>query len=237
MLSQEKVKKIARIVSWGLIAILSVISLVMFVFNYQKLEKVTIAAEKSAVAQAKNVRHYAHEYKVTKVSLDEANQKIVVMTKELELANAELTSTRNELSSLQQMNDELKADIAVLERYKTKEQGLEKLIRVFKKKNRELDSVLQVTRKELATFQPDINDLKEGQNKIKLFKNQIHLVKKNMGIWKENALQARIAAQKERDRVEAVYGNGGFLVKDGEDKSVTKFREKAVKIDVKFLNR
>ena len=240
MSQKEKVKKVARIGSWGIIAALSAVSLVMFVLNYQKLEQATLFAEKNAVAQAKNVRFYAHEYKVTKVSLDEANQKIIVMTKQLELANAELVTTRNEISSLQQMNDELKANISALERYKAnnkvKEKGLESLINVFKKKNRELDSNLQAVRKELATFQPDINDLKEGESKIKRFKNQIHLVKKNMGAWKEKALQARIAAQKERDRLEAVYGNGGFMVKDGQDKSVTEFHDKAVKIDVKFLN-
>lgn len=235
--SSENVKKTMRLGGWGLIAILSIISLVLLVMNYQKLERAMSFAEKNAVDQAKNVRYYANEYKVTKVALDEANQKILVMTKQLEMVNAELAVTRTELTSIQEMNNELKANIAILERYKAKEQGLESMISIFKKRNRELDSALHSARKELASFHPDINDFKEGQDKIRRFKNQIHLVKKNMSALEQKVFEAKVAAQKERDRLEAVYGNGGFLIKDGQDKSVTKFREKGVQIDVKILNR
>ena len=147
-----------RLILWGSAALLSVVSFVLFVFNYRTLERTTVFAEKSAVSQAKNYRYYVNEYKVTKVALDEANQQIEDLTQALEQANSDLAFTRGELSSVQKINDQLRAGIAALERYKVraaaKGEALETMIGAFKKKNRELDMALQVVRKELSVFQP-----------------------------------------------------------------------------------
>ncbi len=235
-----KVNKV-RIGLWAVAAILAVASFVILLLNYKTLEQTTLFAEKTAVAEAQNFRYYVNEYKVTKVALDEANQKIVTLTQELEAANQELTLTRDELASVQQLNDQLKTNISALERYKAKasEKGeaLEEMIQAFKKKNRDLDHQLQGVRKELAEFQPDINDTEEGRAKIKRFKDHIRLVKKNMSVIRVQANEVREAAQKERDRLESVYGNGGFMIKDGQNKSVTSFDDKRIDIDVKFINK
>jgi chromosome segregation ATPase len=196
--------------------------------------------EHNSVEQAKNFHYVVQEYRTTKTVLDEANQKLVLLTQELEAANADLMGTRAELSSLQRVNDQLKGDIAILERYKAKalEQGeaLETMIDVFKKKNKDLDMQLQTVRKELAQFQPDINDLGEGRTKIQRFKDHIRMVKVNMRGIKTLAYEAKVAAQKERDRLEALYGNAGYMVKDGENKSVNRFSENTVDIQVEFVN-
>ncbi len=229
-----------RTVLWAVASILTVASLGMLIWNYYTLEQTTVFMEKNAVEQAKNFRHVVQQYKTTKAGLDEANQKLVHMTQELEAANSELSGTRNELSSLQKVNDQMKIDIAVLERYKAKArehgEALETMINAFKRKNKDLDMQLQVVRKELAQFQPDINDLIEGQSKIQRFKDHIRMVKLNMHGIRVKAYEAKVAAQKERDRLEAVYGNAGFLVKDGESKAVNRFREKVVDIQVQFVN-
>ena len=241
MAEQLVAKNKARMILWALAAILAVASLVIFFLNYRTLEQTTISAEKNAVAEARNFRYYVNEFKVTKVALDDANQKIVDLTRELEAANMVLTQTRDELASVQQLNDQFKASIATLEHYKVnaakKGEALEGMISSFKKKNRELDHELQGVRKELAEFQPNINDVDEGRIKIKRFKDHIIMVKQNMSLLREKADEARVAAQQERDRLESLYGNGGFLVKNGQNKSTTGFDQKRIEINVKFINK
>lgn len=230
-----------RLVLWGLAALLSVVSFVIFVLNYRTLEETVVTAENTAVKQSKNFRYVVNEYQVTKVALDDANQKLVDLTAELEQANNDLTLTRSELSSVQQVNDQLKGSISVLERYKVraaeKGEGLEAMIAAFKKKNKKMDLELQGVRKELAVFQPDISDEGEGRAKVQVFKQHIRMVKKNIGILRQIAYEARVAAQKEHDRLEAAYGNGGYMVKDGQSKSVTVYGQKRLDLDVRFLNK
>ncbi|MBF0386534.1 MAG: hypothetical protein HQL20_01600 [Candidatus Omnitrophica bacterium] len=230
-----------RLIMWGLAALLSLVSFVIFVFNYRTLEEVVVTGEKTAVSQSQNYRYMTNEYKVTKVALDDANQRLVDLTKELEEANNDLTLTRSELSSVQQVNDQLKTSITALERYKAraaqKGEGLETMIAVFKKKSKKMDLELQGVRKELAVFQPDISDENEGRAKVQVFKQHIRMVKKNIGVLRRVAYEVHVAAQKEHDRLEAVYGNGGYMVKDGQDKSVTTYGQTRMNLDVKFINK
>ena len=234
-------RNIFRFILWGAALLLSVVSFVMFVMNFRILQAATVLTEKNSAAEAKNFRYYFGEYKTTKVALDETNQKLLDLTKVLEQANNDLTQTRGELTSVQQINDQLKANIVMLERYKAKaaEKGeaLESMLLSFKNKNREMDLELQGVRKELAVFQPDISDTQEGRTKVQMFKRHIHMVKQNMTILRRKANEAREVVQKEHDRLEAVYGNGGFMVKGGQDKSVNSYGQKHFDIDVKFINK
>ena len=213
---------------------LTIYTLVIWYFNYRTLQQVAATSESVAEGLSKNFRHYVQEYRTTKVALDVSNQKVADLTVELQAANAELTTTRSELSSVQSLNDQLKQGIQELERYKVKAmakgEALENMINTFKKKNRQLDADLQVVRKELSLFQPEVSDTEEGRAKIMRFKDHIRMVKKNMNILKEQALEVKIAAQKERDRLEMLYGNNGYLVKDGKDLSQ---KRKGAKVDIK----
>jgi chromosome segregation ATPase len=233
MANKKKNKKIKNVLLI-ILAVLSIYSLVMWYFNYKTLNQTVKVVEQVAEDQSKNFRFYVQEYKETKVELDVAKDKIVTLTAELEAANAELLNTRQELSTLQGLNDELKGTISSLENYKAKAmakgEALENMIVAFKKKNKQLDADLQSVRKELATFQPDISDSKEGRAKIQLFKNHIVMVKKNMNVLKQQALTVKIEAQKQRDRLEMLYGNNGYMVKDGQDQSL---KRQAAKVDIK----
>jgi chromosome segregation ATPase len=232
---------VMRMILWGAAALLALVSFFILVLNFRTLQETTVFAEKSAVKQAENFRYYVNEYKVTKVALDEANQKLVDLTRLLEQANLDLAKARGDLASVQALNDQLKTSIQVLERYKLmaseKGEALETMLMAFKKKNKEIDLELQGARKELAVFKPDINDLGEGRSKVQMFKEHINMVKKNMGILRQKADEAREVAQKESDRLEALYGNGGFLVKDGQDKSVNTYGQRHMNVDVKILNK
>lgn len=230
-----------RVILWGLAALLSIASFVIFFSNYRVLEEAAVSAERTAVSQSKNYLYVVNEYKVTQVALDSANQQLVDLTQELEQANSDLTLTRSELSSVQQVNDQLKSSIAILERYKAraaqKGEGLESMIAAFRKKNKMMDFELQGVRKELAVLQPDISDVEEGRVKLQLFKQHIRMVKKNISVLRQVAREVHMAAQAEHDRLEAVYGNGGYMVKDGQDKSVTTYGQKRMDLDVRFINK
>ena len=223
-----------RIILLILMGGLTLYTLVIWFFSYRTLQQTVTIVEVAAKQQSVNFRYYVQEYRTTKVALDAANQKVSELTTELEAANAELATTRTELSSLQGMNDELKGTVQSLEHYKAKAhakgEALESMINAFRKKNKQLDSDLQVVRRELASFQPDIADSSEGKAKILLFRNHIRLVKKNMQVLKEQALSMKIAAQQQHDRLEMLYGNNGYLVKDGQDQSM---KRQGPKVDIK----
>jgi len=235
LLDKKKTKKI-RIIVAIVLGALTIYTLVIWYFNYRTLQQVVTVAENTAEEQSKNFRHYVQEYRVTKIALDEANQKVAELTTELQSANAELSTTRSELSSLQGLNDQLKESIRGLETYKVKAlakgEALETMINAFKKKNKQLDADLQMVRKELSTFQPDIADTKEGKEKVLRFKNHIKLVKMNMVILREQAQMMKMEAQQERDRLEVLYGNNGYMMKDGKNQSQK--RQGTVDIKVEF---
>lgn len=231
-----------RVLKWVLsLATVGMIGFMMWlwIFNYKTLVKAVGVSDTVAVKTTDNMRYYANEYKVTKVALDETTIKLAEVTRELEETNIELMNTRGELSQVQTLNDSLKQNIQALERYKAaaaaKGEALEAMIDTFKKKNRKLDKDLQAVRKELAIYRPDIEDLAEGRSKVKLFKNHIQMVKRNMVALKRQAYEMHVAAQKEKDRLELLYGNNGYLVKDGQNTSM-KAMQRKVDIDVQFVN-
>jgi chromosome segregation ATPase len=233
MLDQKKSNKVRIIVAIA-IGALTVYTMVLWYSNYNTLEQALVTTERAADDQAKNFRHYIQQYHIVKTALDEANQKVYDLTVALQAANTELFTTRGELSSVQTLNDQLKESISVLETYKVKAmakgEALETMINSFKKKNKQLDADLQMVRKELSGFKPDILDTKEGREKVLRFKNQIRLVKRNMVVLKEQAQAMKVAAQQQRDRLEVLYGNNGYMMKDGKNQSLK--RENA-KVDIK----
>ncbi|NTV28551.1 MAG: hypothetical protein HGA80_00525 [Candidatus Omnitrophica bacterium] len=235
--TKEKPLKIGMsLVILGMIAFMAW----MWISNYKTLTEVARVSDRVSERQASNFRYYVNEYKVTKNELEVTTNKLVEVTQELEATNLELNNTRGELVQIQQVNDQLKNNIQALERYKgaamAKGEALESMIGAFKKKNREIDHELQSVRKELAVFQPDIDSLNQGRDKVMLFKKHIKMVKLNMHAIKKSAYLAKVAAQQERDRVEMLYGNNGYLMKNGKVNSGLSFDQKKVDINVKFVN-
>lgn len=236
MADQKKSSKI-RIVVAVVLSALTLYTLIMWYFNYRALEEIVATTEKTAQDQARNFRYYVQEYHSAKVALDESVQKVSELTLELQSANTELSAARGDLSSVQSLNDQLRENIKVLESYKAKAmargEALETMINAFRKKNRQLDADLQMVRKELSTFQPDITDTQEGREKLLRFKKQMRLVKKNMAVLKQQAQAMKVAAQKQRDRLETLYGNNGYMMKDGRNQSL-KRQNARVNIKVEF---
>lgn len=213
--------------------------------NYNTLNKSTDLANVAQAHQAANYRAYVKQYKETKVELEETTEKLAQVTKDLdrvsgELATAKsmLTQTQDLLTSAQQENTKLKADIQELEALRNAENvsnigELENKINSLKKKNVEVTDQLNSVKTEMRAFEADFNNMEEGKSLLVLFQNKLKLVKSRMRYLKQEAYFAKVAAQKERDRIEALTGNNGFLVKDGAQSKGN--ASKGFAIDVKIV--
>lgn len=212
---------------------LAIFSFWLLIANYRTLLEINRLNEQSAVKSSRNFLFYFNENKTL-------SAKVKSMAEELDEARQELVNISGELSFIQGVNNDLKDGIAALERYKSaavaKGEALESMINAFRRKNKEIESELKSVRQELAQLQPDIADLDEGRSKVLLFKDRIRGVRKNMSVLRHKAAQVRVNAQKERDRLESLYGNGGYMVKNGENVSVNVSGQRNVAIDVKFVN-
>ena len=80
----------------------------------------------------------------------------------------------------------------------------------------------------------EFSNLEEGRSLIVLFQNKINLVKSRMRYLKQEAFFARVAAQKEKDRLAVLNGNSGFVVRNGQAQNPNGTK-KSFAIDVKIV--
>ena len=86
------------------------------------------------------------------------------------------------------------------------------------------------------------SNLEEGRTLIASLKDKINIVKIRMRELKKEALLARVAAQKEEDRIALEKGNHGFLIKEGQRSTIAEDIQTAdkgpkVDINVQFLEQ
>ncbi|MBF0489951.1 MAG: hypothetical protein HQL15_04960 [Candidatus Omnitrophica bacterium] len=214
--------------------------------NAQLLNQSTDLVLNAGVSQASNYRSYVKQYKDTKIQLEETTRKLEAVTKELNDVTVELTTTKGLLAQTQVMlaqanseNTKLKEDIQSLDGLKTAEgvqnvADLESRVAALKAKNIETTKELGDLKVQLRAFQADFSTLNEGRSLISLFQNKIKLVKSRMRYLEQEAYFAKIAAQKERDRVALLNGNNGFLTHGGELQK-PKGVNKSFSVDVKMV--
>lgn len=213
--------------------VLAGIALWMLIANYRTLVEVNRLNEQAAIKTARNLNYYLKEN-------HSLSAKVEILAQELDSAKQELSSISGELFLIQGVNNSLKDGIAALERYKSaavaKGEALESMIKAFRRKNKEIEVELKSVRQQLADLQPDISDLGQGRSKVLLFKTRIKGVRRNMSLLRRKAAQIKADAQKEQDRLESLYGNAGYIVKNGENLSVISSGQRNISIDVKFVN-
>lgn len=244
----SNLKKIIGIVLSVIMVGLTIYVLVMQNQNYRTLSSSGQMAEAIAAGQAANYRAYVQQYKETKIQLDETTLKLEAVKNELDQVSAELATTKGMLSDTQGMlaqaqneNAKLKEEIQGLDELRNSENvanipELEAKIKVLREKNIQVDSELVGLKKELRVFEADFATMDEGKNLLSLFKSKLNLVKSRMRFLKQEAYFAKVAAQKERDRIETINGNSGFLMRDGQAKQPTKpAGEKGYAVDVKIV--
>jgi chromosome segregation ATPase len=235
--------------AWGIGLMITMIGLSAFVLklqndNAQTFSQSSDLALSAGVAQASNYRSYVKQYKETKAQLEETTRKLEAVTEQLNTVTAELNTTKVLLAQTQTMltqatseNNKLKEDIMSIggtpsQDGSTNITTLEAKVNALKNQNTETDRELRDLKTQLKAFQADFSTLEEGRSLITLFQNKIKLVKSRMRSIAQEAYFAKIAAQKERDRLATLNGNQGFLMQNGE---VKKPGNKNFSIDVKMV--
>lgn len=246
---QQPNNRLFKIVGFLLTGIL--LSLIIYVLqlsyrNSQSYQLATHIALNASDHGAGNYRAYVKQYKETKIQLDETTKKLEEVNRQLDAVTAELTSTKGMLSQTQEMlaqaqaeNSRLKDEIQGMDSIQKQENvnnvnELQNKISTLKKENTQVTGQLAQLKEQLRAFEADFGGIEEGKALISLFQNKIKLVKSRMNYLKQEAYFAKVAAQKEKDRIAALNGNNGFVIKNGQAHQGT-VNNKSYSIDVKMV--
>ena len=104
----------------------------------------------------------------------------------------------------------------------------------MKEKDSQVTLQLSDLKNQLRAFDADFSNPQEGHSLIILFQNKINLVKSHMRYLKQEAFFAKIAAQKEKDRLATLNGNSGFVLRNGQVQNPIG-TNKSFAIDVKIV--
>lgn len=235
----------------GIILSLVMIALTVYVLNLQNqnsnvLSKSTSLALTASDRATVNYMTYVGRYKETKLELEETTRKLEEVNRQLNQVSAELlttkgmlTQTQGMLSQAQDENVKLKQELQGLDNLRSTEnvQNIDELqgkIQTLKDHDNQVSQQLDDLKTQLRAFQADVSNLKEGQSLIVLFQNKIKLVKSRMRYLKQQAFMARVAAQKEKDRIATLNGNSGFVLRNGQIQNPNG-TNKSFAIDVKLV--
>ncbi|MEI7999618.1 MAG: hypothetical protein WCH62_08975 [Candidatus Omnitrophota bacterium] len=226
----SRLYKMKRYLGIGLSVLMMGLTVYVFKLLHESnlvLSQSTGLALSAGEAQSSNYRSYVRQYKDTKIQLEETTRKLEAVTLQLNEVTAQLDTTKNLLAQTQTMlaqaqseNSKLKEDLQSLDGIKADQNvhnisELEARIATLKNKNTQADTELADLKSQLRAFQADFSTMKEGRSLITLFQNRIRLVKSRMHYLEQEAYFAKVAAQKERDRIAALNGNNGFVVHNG----------------------
>ncbi|MBF0510928.1 MAG: hypothetical protein HQL13_01225 [Candidatus Omnitrophica bacterium] len=182
----------------------------------------------------------------TKVQLDESNRKLAEVNKQLDDVTSQLAASQSMLSQTKGMllqaqdeNVKLKQELQGLDQLTKAENAdnltqLQAKIDTLRQRDTQVSLQLADLKSQLRSFQANFSSLEEGKSLIVLFQNKIKFIKSHMRYLKQEAYFARVAAQKEKDRVALLNGNSGFIFRDNQTKKVDSAK-KPFAIDVKIL--
>jgi DNA repair exonuclease SbcCD ATPase subunit len=235
----------------GVILSVVMIALTIYVLhlqnqNFNILSRSTDIALIASDHATINYRAYVGKYKETKIELDETTKKLEEVNLQLNQVTAELATTKGMLSQTQGMlsqaqdeNTKLKQELQGLDNLRNTEnvQNMDELqakITALKDKDSQVSTQLVDLKTQLRAFEGRFTSPEEGRSLIVLFQNKIKLVKTHMRYLKQEAFFARVAAQKEKDRLAVLNGNSGFVVRNGQVQNPDGTK-KSFAIDVKIV--
>ena len=241
----EKTKNIVGVILCGVMVILTIYVLHLQNTNYHTLSGSNDMVLQSSVQQAENYRTYVQKFTETKKQLEITTTKLEQVTLALNQATAELSSTKilltdtqNLLAEAQSENGKLKEQLQSLDAIGIHVNGAQKtealsgVISSLKAENVKYNRQIEGLNNELKAFEVQVSNMQEGKSLLTLFRTKINEVKAKMSALNREAYYAKVAAQKERDRIATLAGNSGFLVKEGKGFSADK---KSFAIDVKIV--
>jgi len=217
---------IGAILSLGLIA-LTIYVLHLQNQNFNILFKSTDLALTASDYATVNYRTYVGRYKETKIELDETTRKLEEVNRQLDRVTADLTTTKGMLISTQGMLSEAQEENT---RLKQEFRGLDDL----RNENFKVSLQLAQLKSQLRAFRAEFSNPEQGRSLIVLFQNKIKLIKSRMRYLSQEAFFAKIAAQKEKDRLAVLNGNSGFVVRNGRPQNPNGTK-KSFAIDVKIV--
>jgi len=239
-------KKIA-----GVILSLGLIALTIYVLNLQHqnfniLSQSTDIALTASDYATVNYRTYVGRYKETKIELDETTRKLEAVNRQLNQVTMDLATTKGMLAQTRRMLSEaqdedmkLKQELQGLDDLRNAESvgnigELQAKIRTLKDRDSQVSLQLAQLKSQLRAFEAKFSNPEEGRSLIILFQNKIKLVKSHMRYLNQEAFFAKVAAQKEKDRLAVLNGNSGFVVRNGQTQNPNG-TNKSFAIDVKIV--
>ncbi len=238
-------KIISVVLSLGMIA-LTIYVLSLQHQNYNILFQSTDLALTASDHATGNYRTYVGRYKETKIELDETTRKLEAVNRQLDQVSAELATTKGilfqtqgMLVSAQEENTKLKQELKGLDNLRNAENvqnmgELQTKIQTLKEKDSQVSLQLAQLKSQMRAFSAEFSNLEEARSLIVLFQNKIKFVKSRMRYLKQEAFLAKVAAQKEKDRLAVLNGNSGFVVRNGQVQNPNGTR-KSFAIDVKIV--
>ena len=130
------------------------------------------------------------------------------VNKQLAIVKDTLVQTELALANVKQENELLKQQAE-------KSAELEAALNDIKAKNDSMALEVSDLKNRLQKYEKEIKTLAEGHQMITMFRGKIHEVKMSMDNLKRDAFNTKIAAFKELDRLKMVYGNHGYVIRDG----------------------
>lgn len=235
----------------GVILSLVMIALTIYVLHLQDqnsniLSKSTDLALTASSHATVNYMTYVGKYKETKIELDETTRKLEEVNRQLDQVTTELATTKGMLvqtqgllSEAQDENTKLKQELQGLDSLRNTENvqntgELQAKITALKDRDTQVSVQLAELKTQMRAFEADISSPEEGRSLIILFQNKIKLVKSHMRYLNQEAFFAKVAAQKEKDRLAVLNGNSGFVVRNGRPQNPNG-SNKSFAIDVKIV--
>ncbi|MDE1920846.1 MAG: hypothetical protein KGJ09_02390 [Candidatus Omnitrophica bacterium] len=235
----------------GIVLSLVMIALTAYVLglqhqNYKILSQSTGMALTASDHASANYMTYVGKYKETKVELEETTRKLEIVNRQLDQVTAQLNSTRNTLADTEGMlgqaqaeNTRLRLELQGLDNLRTTENvqnigELQAKIKTLKDRDSLISFQLKDLKDQLRAFNAQFSNPQQGRSLITLFQKKIREVKDHMSALRHEAYLARVAAQKQKDRLAVLNGNDGFLVRNGRPENPAAAK-KSFAINVKVL--
>ncbi len=212
---------------------------------YQNIQRstvkmITVSDHQAALTRITNARHKEVEKALTAKATRLKNELTTVrqeltktqqlyrdsqlmlkdVAQDLDEARSALQQTTRLLAEAKNSNIQLTKEMAVLRERNTRQmeemrEELNATIRRLREKNTRLVEEMASLQGQLDYYNGHVKDMDEGRELMKLYKSRMKLVKARIRYFKKEVRKARKAALKERDRVQSMLGNNGFLTKDG----------------------
>lgn len=216
----------------GVILSLIMIALTVYVLNLQR-QNINVLSQSTSIALTAsdyatlNYRTYVGRYKETKIELEETTRKLEAVNRQLDQVTADLATTKSILASTHVMLSEAQQENAKLSQ---ELRGFGNL----RDKDTQVSRELAQLKSQLRVFEANFSNFEEGKSLIVLFQNKIQLVKSRIHHLKQEAFAAKVAAQKEKDRLAVLNGNSGFVMRNGQPQNPNGTK-KSFAIDVKIV--